>query len=181
MKLTEEIKQTIIEEYNTFKARMYAGKSKEERKNLDQFFTPPELTIPMIEMLPYDSLENKKILDPCCGSGNLLVACMIAGAKPCNLFGNDYDESMVKLCRKRLYNAQKMLFDRIVYQHLEQHIHWGNALQALCLTEFNDKYEENYVQTVKKFPALLDDLKFAQKSFTIPNNYLYEEVNLWGE
>ena len=49
MKLTEEIKQAIIEEYNAFKERMYAGKTKEERRELDQFFTPPELTIALIE------------------------------------------------------------------------------------------------------------------------------------
>ena len=187
MKLTEEIKQAIIDEYNAFKAKMYKGKSKEERAELDQFFTPPEYTIPMIERMDCDSLEDKKILDPTCGSGNLLVACLIAGAQPCNIYGNDYDEKMVKLCRKRLYNVQNNLFGRVVYQHLEQHIHWGNALQALCLTEFNKKYDDYYVSAVKKHPALLDDLRFAQKlnkiddnnPYGIPSEYLYEEVPLW--
>ena len=41
MKLSEKIKQEIYDEYNSFKNKLYAGKSLEERKELDQFFTPP--------------------------------------------------------------------------------------------------------------------------------------------
>ena len=102
MKLSEKIKQEIYDEYNSFKNKLYAGKSLEERKELDQFFTPPELTIEMIEKMDCEDLSDKIILDPTCGSGNLLVACLIAGATPKNLYGNDYDAKMVRLCRKRL-------------------------------------------------------------------------------
>lgn len=42
------------------------------------------------------------IFDPCCGSGNLLAACAIAGAKPTNLYGNEIDPEILKICRSRL-------------------------------------------------------------------------------
>ena len=64
MTLTEEIKNKIVEEYESFKEHMYAGKSLEQRKTLDQFFTPPSLTIQMIEKFDCDTLAGKNILDP---------------------------------------------------------------------------------------------------------------------
>ena len=67
MKLTEEQKQNITNEYNQWKDKQYAGKTLEQRKELDAFFTPPELTIQMIET--FDSIENKSILDPTAGAG----------------------------------------------------------------------------------------------------------------
>ena len=45
MELTEQTKNMIIEEYEAFKEEQYAGKSKEERKALGQYFTPAELSI----------------------------------------------------------------------------------------------------------------------------------------
>lgn len=43
MKLSEEIKQKIKDEYNSFKDVQYAGKTLEERRELNAFFTPPKL------------------------------------------------------------------------------------------------------------------------------------------
>ena len=159
MKLTEEIKQAIIEEYNSFKDSMYAGKSKEERKSLDQFFTPPELTIAMIEKMDCDSLADKKILDPCCGSGNLLMACLIAGASPNKLYGNDYDKDMVSICRRRLkaYAKAHSIDDKRI-QCFNYHIHQGNALQYWCLNYWRPDYNAKY--NVSR----IDDLKYFQRA-----------------
>ena len=63
----------------------------------------------MVEMTSYDDLSNKTILDPCCGSGNLLAACILAGANPKNIYGNELDLDMLKLCRKRLDFQIKLL------------------------------------------------------------------------
>ena len=49
----------------------------------------------------FDNLDGD-IFDPCCGSGNLLAACAIAGAKPTNLYGNEIDPEILKICRSRL-------------------------------------------------------------------------------
>jgi type I restriction-modification system DNA methylase subunit len=102
MKLSKEIKNKIKQEYKEFEKSMYAGKTKEERDELGQFFTPPAVSIKLIETFEAETLADKVILDPTCGSGNLLAACLIAGADLDKIFGNDFDYTMVKICRERL-------------------------------------------------------------------------------
>jgi len=156
MILLEETKSCIYNEYNAFKEKMYAGKSLEQRKELDQFFTPPEITIPMIEKFDCDSLAGKNILDPTSGSGNLLVACLIAGADPDKLYGNDYDGTMVKVCRERIKNVCKQLN---LEGFKDYQIHRGNALQKRCLNDFSTYYENMYRV------EYIDDLDYAQGKY----------------
>ena len=77
MKLSEEIKLKIIQEYESWFNQQYGNTTKEYRKSLGAVFTPPAVTIKMIER--FDSIENKTILDPTCGTGNLLAACINEG------------------------------------------------------------------------------------------------------
>ena len=150
MKLSKEVKTLIRKEYEEFKESMYANKSLEERQELDQFFTPPEVSIKLIEEL---SDLSGNVLDPTSGSGNLLAAALIAGADSDKVFGNDYDATMVKLCRERLNKVCDMLGK----PHIQDwQIHQGNALQARCLIEFGEEYDTNYN------PEYIDDLKYAQ-------------------
>ena len=150
MKLSKEVKALIRKEYEEFKESMYANKSLEERQELDQFFTPPEVSIKLIEEL---SDLSGNVLDPTSGSGNLLAAALIAGADPQRVFGNDYDAAMVKLCRERL----NKVCDILGKPHIQDwQIHQGNALQARCLIEFGEEYDTNYN------PEYIDDLKYAQ-------------------
>lgn len=122
MILTPEQKLAIIEEYNSWINKQYGSKSLEERKDLDAIFTPPELTIQMLEKL--DSIKNKKILDPTCGTGNLLIACIFAGANPKLIYGNEIDEEFLKLAKERL----------IPYGVPEQNLHQGNVLEDDCIS-----------------------------------------------
>ena len=71
MKISEEAKKIIINEFEEFKKRQYDGKTVLERKELNQFFTPPGLSFQLIE-----EFENLKgtFFDPTCGSSNLLMA-----------------------------------------------------------------------------------------------------------
>ena len=150
MKLSKETKQLIRKEYEDFKESMYAGKSLEERQELDQFFTPPEVSIKLIEEL---SDLSGNVLDPTSGSGNLLAAALIAGADSQRVFGNEYDATMVKLCRERL----NKVCDILGKPHIQDwQIHQGNALQARCLIEFGEEYDTNYN------PEYIDDLEYAQ-------------------
>ena len=150
MKLSEEIKLEIKKEFEEFKHKMYDGKTLEERKKLDQFFTPPEVSIKLIEEL---SDLSGNVLDPTSGSGNLLAAALIAGADSDKVFGNEYDATMVKLCRERL----NKVCDILGKPHIQDwQIHQGNALQARCLIEFGEEYDTNYN------PEYIDDLKYAQ-------------------
>ena len=123
MILSEEIKRAITEEYNAFAKYQYAGKTLEERRTKDQFYTPPTLTIAMIEKFDCEDLSDKKTLGPTCGSGNLLAACIIAGANPEMIYGNEFDSSFVKLCQERLGKLGVPFY----------HIHQGDALKKECL------------------------------------------------
>lgn len=140
MYLTEEQKQAIILEFETFVDSMYAGKTKKERQELDQFFTPAPLTIKMLEALDctYEEFLDSDIIDPTSGSGNLLAAALIIGVDPHRVFGNEYDATMVEACRKRLKNINPKVRD--------WQIHQGNALIEDCLTEFNKDYDKTILQ-----------------------------------
>ena len=144
MKLSKETKALIRKEYEEFKELMYANKSLKERQELDQFFTPPEISIRLIEEL---SDLSGNILDPTSGSGNLLAAALIAGADSDKVFGNDYDYTMVVLCRERLNKVCDMLGK----PHIKDwQIHQGNALHKFALTYFDEDYEEMYFRGLKR-------------------------------
>ena len=99
MIISNEIKQKIQEEYDNWVNIQYGSKTKEERQKLGQFFTPPELSIQMLEK--YEDLSGN-ILDPTVGCGGLLAAAVIAGANPRNCFGIELDPETAVLCRDRL-------------------------------------------------------------------------------
>ena len=99
MTLTDKQKQDIIAEFNQWKDKMYANKSLDERQDLGQFFTPPELTIRMLEK--FDSLDDD-ILDPTCGAGGLLAATIVAGADPKRCYGIELAPEIHKIAVERL-------------------------------------------------------------------------------
>ena len=99
MKLTAEQISAIKEEYIHWKDKMYADNSLSRRKDFGQFFTPPELTIKMLEK--FENTEGT-ILDPCCGAGNLLAAAIKAGFDPTKVYGIEIDEEILKIAHSRL-------------------------------------------------------------------------------
>ena len=99
MILPEEQKQAITNEYNQFVKIQYAGKTKKERQELGAFFTPPQLTIRMIEK--FTNLEGT-ILDPTCGAGGLLAAVILAGADPTKCYGIELDPAIANVAKERL-------------------------------------------------------------------------------
>ena len=160
MKLSEEVKNKIIEilDSDYFKNSLYVdanGKEldKTKRDRLGQFYTPGKICIKMIEKFKWETLSDKNILDPTVGSGNLLIACLIAGADSDKVFGNEYDADIIPTCRNRVNKA----CDILGKPHIQDwQIHQGNALQARCLTEFGKEYDTNYN------PEYIDDLEYAQ-------------------
>jgi len=144
MNLTEEQKQAIWAEFNSFRDKMYAGKSKKEREALGQFFTPADMTIQMLEELDcsYEEFIDSDIIDPTSGSGNLLAAALVIGVDPHRVFGNEYDHTMVILCRDRLQSINPAVRD--------WQIHQGNALIQDCLTEFGPDYDNTILKELLK-------------------------------
>ena len=100
MKLSDDIKSKIQAEYDAWKSKQYAGKDKKDRQAKAQFFTPPQLTIKMIEK--FDTVKDKDILDPALGAGGLLAACILAGADPKRCYGIEIDEEVLSVARIRL-------------------------------------------------------------------------------
>ena len=118
MKLFEEQRSAIDTEFKQWTELQYAGKDKKERQKLGQFFTPPQLTIKMLEK--FDTVKDKDILDPTVGAGGLLIACILVGADPHRVFGIELDPVILKVCRRR------MLKFGVPPWHLKE----GNALES---------------------------------------------------
>jgi type I restriction-modification system DNA methylase subunit len=129
MILSEEVKQKIKDEYESWFNKQYGSTTKEYRKSLGAVFTPPSITIKMIER--FESIKDKTILDPTCGTGNLLAACIIAGANPKLIYGNEYDEEFLRLCKERLCKMGVP----------EENLHQGDATDPDCLNYFGKDYK----------------------------------------
>ena len=99
MQLSDDIKAKIQAEYDSWKEKLWAGKSLKERQTLGQFATPPELVFKMLEK--FDSLDGN-VLDPCLGAGNLIAAAIIAGADPSKCYGIELDPVVHKVAQLRL-------------------------------------------------------------------------------
>ena len=130
MTLSEDIKSQIKIEYESWLESQYGDLTPERRKELGAVYTPPEITIQMIEMMDCDTFEGRDVLDPCAGSGNLLAACIIAGADPSRVYGNEFEESMVRLCRERLGRMGVPA----------DNVHRGDASDPYCLMVWGPEY-----------------------------------------
>ena len=154
MKLSEEVKNKIIEilDSDYFKNSLYVDADgneldKTKRDELGQFYTPGKICIKMIEKFKWDTLSGKNILDPTVGSGNLLIACLIAGADSDKIFGNEYDDDIIPTCRNRINKA----CDILGKPHIRDwQIHQGNALIPDCLTEFGPEYDNTILKELLK-------------------------------
>ena len=104
----------------------------------------------MLEMYDctLEEFATKTILDPTCGSGNLIMAALIAGTTvnknyPENVFGNELSLKPLELCRKRFTHYCEThglkYYDRSFWRY---HLHLGNALNADCLSK--DFFVESY-------------------------------------
>lgn len=142
MVLTDEQKEKIDKEYKAFIEIQYQGKSKAERQELGQFYTPSELSIKMIEKF---SDLNDKIIDPTAGAGNLLAACIMAGADPKNIFAIELD--------KKIY--ENVLVPRLTKLGVpKENIRRGDALDPKAW-DFNSDYKYFDPEEVKEKKGML--------------------------
>lgn len=134
MTLTNEQVENIKNEFENWRNSMYGNKTLKERQDLGAFFTPPELTIKMLEK--FQDLEGS-ILDPTCGAGNLIAAAIMAGADPKLVYGIELDPDILEIARNRL---QLLGVPNV-------NLHQGNALYEECY-DFSDTYD--YAMAVAK-------------------------------
>ena len=120
MTLTNEQVENIKSEFNQWKDKMYANKTLSERQDFGMFFTPPELTIKMLEK--FNDLEGS-VLDPTCGAGGLIAAAIVSGkVKPENCYGIELDQKILDIAKERLGRLGVP----------EKNLRWGNALNPDC-------------------------------------------------
>lgn len=182
MILTKEQEQQIIDilESTEFKADLYDGLDEKKRVELGQFYTPASICIKLINKFECDSLSGFNILDPTCGSGNLLIACLIAGADVDKLYGNDYDPEVVPLCVKRINRACEILNKPYIN---DWQIHQGDALDSFSLTYFGpdyaEKLEEHFYEINRGGYAfsLFDALTDSQKKAMAAVRQAIEDTN----
>ena len=153
MELTLLDKQLIWLEFKAFENDMYLGKSKEERNDLQQFFTPADLTIQMLEALDITKKEFLKtnILDPTSGSGNLLSAAAILGVPGGQLFGNEYDPEMVIACRERIKNIPNRILKAVANNNICESI--NNILNCQIDSEAIKKASNSLKNKLTTFNA----------------------------
>ena len=89
-----------------------------ERKSVGTYFTPTTIVNKLIKkLINRNNIEKKKILDPCCGTGNFLL--QIPGSVGVEyLYGNDIDQISVLLTRINLALKYHMKDRNILYQHI---------------------------------------------------------------
>ncbi len=103
-KLIQEFEQRIKDElidsdslggsYETSLSNAYRNKE-------GIYYTPANIVDRFFDYLPEDC-SNLTFCDPCCGSGNFLIAASKHGFKPENIFGFDIDPIAVKIATKRI-------------------------------------------------------------------------------
>lgn len=193
MVLSKNIKDNIEKEYNYWVNIQYAGNSKEKRKELGQFYTPPVAIIKLIENFPDIYFKNgkfiseKTMLDPTSGAGGLLIGAYFAGIDIKNLYGIELDQNILEnVCYKRFdriidelknSNEEKDLLKGII----RKHIRLGNALNKACYI-FNDNDFLQYKETRKlnlKSDTYRFDVETNSVSFIDVNGKTYNfDLNL---
>ncbi|MFK7778447.1 MAG: TaqI-like C-terminal specificity domain-containing protein [Gimesia sp.] len=70
------------------------------------YYTPPAMAERFFQHLPLSSSEKRSDLtfcDPCCGSGNFILAAIEQGMNPALIYGFDTDPVAVAMTRRRIY------------------------------------------------------------------------------
>jgi site-specific DNA-methyltransferase (adenine-specific) len=76
------------------------------------YYTPHEIAIPFFSHLPKD-VSKLTFCDPCCGTGNYLLAAIEHGFSPENVYGVDTDPTALQIARSRIaartgYDSQNL-------------------------------------------------------------------------
>ncbi|MCA9735963.1 N-6 DNA methylase, partial [candidate division KSB1 bacterium] len=87
-----------------FLAKTYEESLSNSYKNKEGiYYTPLEIANRFFDYLPKDC-SDLSICDPCCGTGNFLIAALQRGFKVKNIFGFDIDSTAVEIAQKRIFD-----------------------------------------------------------------------------
>ncbi len=117
----EALQATFIERLSTASSTEYeaiaieyeAALSNSYKNKEGIYYTPNTIAGTFFEHITTE-IENVKFCDPCCGSGNFLIAAISYGIRPENLYGYDVDPVAVEISRRRIFEKTGFLSDNIV-------------------------------------------------------------------
>ncbi len=84
------------------------------------FYTPPYIAAEMLALAcdeasgTTQNISNKTFCDPCCGTGNFIIAALQQGISPDNIYGFDSDATAISIARARLYAHSGYKSDKIM-------------------------------------------------------------------
>lgn len=109
-------------------------KSMSQRKLSGAYYTPLSVVKELVGLAAETGgLADRRILDPCCGTGNFLLYLASQSVGPECLYGQDSDELAVRIARVNFalrFNITDMDF-------LKGHITCGDTLKTLPLSEYD--------------------------------------------
>jgi len=83
--------------------REYENSLSESFRNKEGiYYTPEKIVRDLLELSGRD-VRNATFCDPCCGSGNFVIAALDLGIKPENIYAYDTDPVAVEITLKRIY------------------------------------------------------------------------------
>ena len=85
---------------DTLGARYQAMLSESYKNKEGIFYTPAAIVDDMMNDLPIKA--STRFLDPCCGTGNFLIAALQKGVSPEQLYGFDTDANAVRIAQRRI-------------------------------------------------------------------------------
>ncbi len=101
--LTTRFLSKIIEESADNLGALYQTELSDSYQNQEGiYYTPEYITYDMLKFCD-ENLAEKTFLDPCCGSGNFIMAALKKGFAPENIYGFDNDEIAVSITKKRIF------------------------------------------------------------------------------
>ncbi|MFI3282465.1 MAG: TaqI-like C-terminal specificity domain-containing protein [Rikenellaceae bacterium] len=128
----------------------YESSLEESHRNREGiYYTPQDIVQNMFSTIPVEGVEDKLFLDPCCGSGNFLVAALEMGFRAENIYGFDMDGDAVKIARQRVPKAKIRCGDfldlarrmRRRYDYIYTNPPWGKRLSKGQRAEYTEFYD----------------------------------------
>jgi site-specific DNA-methyltransferase (adenine-specific) len=111
---------------------LYEKKVSISHKNAEGiYYTPKAIVTSMFDEICGD-VAHKKFIDPCCGSGNFLVAALERGFLPENIYGYDTDKLAIAIAQKRLKEKTGVNSVNIIH---------GDFLSVVSLGEIEKKFD----------------------------------------
>lgn len=128
----ERLSQDINIDLSTL-AQEYENSLSDSFKNKEGiYYTPVDIVNDLIDFSEID-IDSAVFCDPCCGSGNFVVAALEAGIKPMNVYAYDTDPVAVEITKKRIYEKTGYRSDNIEVEDFLELVASGKHKRFDCI------------------------------------------------